>query len=557
DGSKRLVDPNELAENLHPSRNSSKSVEILRRLRPNSSSNANLSSLTTKPCAGNMRQSLNLLNRLSLREPFSGPVHQSSSALLAEDHKLEQVIRPQAQERAAIPAIPSTQRSNIGATFSLIFEGCPVKINATASWTNPLTNTQVIILGTNDGIYFLQLKSPGQPASDCAMQLLFPRRCLYLAVVHDTMVSLSGQYPQLYTHNLITLMKMSVSSQCGTQVSPSNPLSTRKKLARKLSKLLPKRFMPSTKIAMTKYCRRVAMARNPFNGAKYLCAAMENEILVMEWFNPVGNFIEIKRVHVSEMPKPLLVFNLIIQREQALPLACLGVYKHHSSRGRDGKRYRMFLVDLNKSKHLPSQVAVVSSSVSATLMHEPTAFSISAEQALHFDANSNVEYRNSAQVEESTDETKNTVFLPDDSLPVVDVVQLEHNAILVCFQDCAKVLNLTGQLKTNKHRASNLDFNSLTIESIVCLRDSVLAFHIHGLLGKSYLNELTQEIQDEQHIYRLLGHDRSIIVEHRRTDDPMSNSNIYLLSGGHHLAAETNGQSNAALSPTLEEEDQS
>lgn len=43
----------------------------------------------------------------------------------------------------------------------------------------------------------------------------------------------------------------------------------------------------------------------------------------------------------------------------------------------------------------------------------------------------------------------------------------------------------------------------------VCLLDSVLAFHKHGVQGRSLKNgEITQEITDTSRTYKLLGSDK-------------------------------------------------
>lgn len=43
----------------------------------------------------------------------------------------------------------------------------------------------------------------------------------------------------------------------------------------------------------------------------------------------------------------------------------------------------------------------------------------------------------------------------------------------------------------------------------VCLQDSVLAFHKHGMQGRSLRNgEITQEITDMSRTYKLLGSDK-------------------------------------------------
>lgn len=47
----------------------------------------------------------------------------------------------------------------------------------------------------------------------------------------------------------------------------------------------------------------------------------------------------------------------------------------------------------------------------------------------------------------------------------------------------------------------------------VCLTDSVLAFHEHGMQGRSFKNgEITQEIIDNSRVFRLLGSDRYVVT---------------------------------------------
>lgn len=45
--------------------------------------------------------------------------------------------------------------------------------------------------------------------------------------------------------------------------------------------------------------------------------------------------------------------------------------------------------------------------------------------------------------------------------------------------------------------------------SLVCLPDSVIAFHKHGMQGRSFKNgDVTQEITDASRTYKLLGSDK-------------------------------------------------
>ena len=67
----------------------------------------------------------------------------------------------------------------------------------------------------------------------------------------------------------------------------------------------------------------------------------------------------------------------------------------------------------------------------------------------------------------------------------------------------------------------------------VCLSDSVLAFHDHGLQGRSFkTDEITQEINDPSRLYRVLGSDETIVLESRLvTSNSTNESDIYILTG--------------------------
>lgn len=57
-----------------------------------------------------------------------------------------------------------------------------------------------------------------------------------------------------------------------------------------------RRLRPSCKFPDTKSCQMVSIIRNPFTGSKYMCAALNKQIFLYEWFSPRSTFIEIKRV---------------------------------------------------------------------------------------------------------------------------------------------------------------------------------------------------------------------------------------------------------------------
>lgn len=63
-------------------------------------------------------------------------------------------------------------------------------------------------------------------------------------------------------------------------------------------------------------------------------------------------------------------------------------------------------------------------------------------------------------------------------------------------------------MKSSRTAPAELRFD-FPVVSIVCLSDSVLAFHRHGVQGRSFLNNvITQDINDPSKTYEVLGSDK-------------------------------------------------
>ncbi|XP_069698276.1 mitogen-activated protein kinase kinase kinase kinase 5 isoform X14 [Periplaneta americana] len=344
--------------------------------------------------------------------------------------------------------LPPTPKVHMGACFSKVFNGCPLRIHCTASWIHPDTRDQHILIGAEEGIYNLNLNELHETAID----QLYPRRTIWMYVIKDVLMSLSGKTPQLYRHDLLALQ----SKQTHRFSLHMNKIPER---------LVPRKFALTTKVPDTKGCTKCCVGRNPYNGYKYLCGAMPSGIFLMQWYDPLNKFMLLKHFECI-LPTPLSVFEMIITPEMEYPMVCVSVKQAYEQ-----NRLRLDLINMNSG---------------ASWFHSDEL--------------------------EDMDGTA-TVVPRRENINVISVSQLEKDAILVCYDNTVKIVTLQGRLKSSRKQIPQLNFD-FAVESIVCLPDSVLAFHKHGMQGRSFKNgEVTQEIVDQSRVYRLLGSDKVVVLE--------------------------------------------
>ncbi|XP_051901012.1 mitogen-activated protein kinase kinase kinase kinase 2-like isoform X2 [Pristis pectinata] len=356
--------------------------------------------------------------------------------------------------------LPPTPKVHMGACFSKVFNGCPLKLNCSVSWIHPKTRDQYLILGVEEGIYTLNLNE----LHEDTIEKLLPHRCSWLFVMNNVLMSVTGKSLQLYSHNLVTVFEQRKSLH-KRQVHISLPTN---KLT---DKIIPKKFAASWKIPDSKGCRKCCAVRNPYTKATFLCGALENAIILMQWYEPLQKFLLLKQFNMT-LPNPLQIFELLVFPDEEYPQVCLGV----------------------RAPAHPNQV----------LQFETVQLVSSGTLVRH-----------------SRPETS--------LLNASHVSQLDRDSVLVCIDNCVKIVNLRGE--RSYRMTADLSFR-FCVQTVVCLQDSVLAFWTHGMQGQSlHSNEVTQEITDETRKFRVLGTQRDIILESTPTDHPEAQSNLYILTG--------------------------
>uniref|UniRef100_A0A4W5LIN7 Mitogen-activated protein kinase kinase kinase kinase n=1 Tax=Hucho hucho TaxID=62062 RepID=A0A4W5LIN7_9TELE len=364
--------------------------------------------------------------KLPIRQVTDTPLECVSCAHMMTDNCVEFVFL----QRGDCHGLPPTPKVHMGACFSKVFNGCPLNIHCAVTWVLPKTKDQHLILGTEEGIYTLNLNE----LHEDTMEKLLPQRCSWLYVMNNVLMSISGKSSQLCSQRLTTLFdqRRHLPKRQGHLSINTHRLTER---------INSRKFSVSGKIPDTKGCRRCSVVHNPYTDSTFLCAVVPTGLVLLLWYEPLQKFMQLKHIAVS-LPETLPIFELLVLEKEELPQVCVGVSR----------------------------------------LQAP----VKTCEQVHFDI----------------------IHLNDTPRAQTDTV---------------KFVNLNGN--PSKGRTSKLTFD-FSIETLVCLQDSVLAFWKHGLKGRSlHSDEVMQNTTQVQLFCNLR------VCNLTLTDNPSALSNLYILTG--------------------------
>ncbi|XP_040905211.1 mitogen-activated protein kinase kinase kinase kinase 3-like isoform X7 [Toxotes jaculatrix] len=372
--------------------------------------------------------------------------------------------------------LPPTPKVHMGACFSKVFNGCPLKIHCATSWINPDTRDQYLIFGAEEGIYTLNLNE----LHETTMEQLFPRRCTWLYVMNSCLLSISGKASQLYSHSLSGLFEQARQLQKLPVAIPTHKLP---------DKMIPRKFAVSNKIPDTKGCQKCCVVRNPYTGHKYLCGAFQSSVMLLEWVESMQKFMLIKNIDFP-LPCPLEVFEMLVVPEQTYPLICVAV-----SKGTElNQVVRFGTVNPNSTSSWFTEADTPQSCVIHVTQLERDTILVCLDRCIKI---VNLQGRLKSSRKLSAELTFN--------------FQIES---IVCLQDSVLAFWRHGM------QGRSFKTNEITQE----ISDSTRIFRLLG-------SDRRADCRDPEAEDRGLTLPRVVVLESRPTDNPTAHSNLYILAG--------------------------
>uniref|UniRef100_A0A672T9Z1 Mitogen-activated protein kinase kinase kinase kinase n=1 Tax=Sinocyclocheilus grahami TaxID=75366 RepID=A0A672T9Z1_SINGR len=236
-------------------------------------------------------------------------------------------LRRKPDDLKVVHGLPPTPQVHMGACFSKVFNGCPLKTQCAVTWVLPKTRDQYLMLGAEEGIYTLNLNE----LHEDTMEKLLPQRCSWLYVMNNVLMSISGKSSQLTSHSLPALFeyRRNMQRRQGHLVMNAHRLST---------KISARKYAMSVKIPDTKGCRRCSVVRNPYTDSIFLCAVVPTGLVLLMWYEPLQKFMQLKHIALN-LPESLPIFELLVKETEELPQVCVGVRSRPRQKDNTGQMH--------------------------------------------------------------------------------------------------------------------------------------------------------------------------------------------------------------------------
>uniref|UniRef100_A0A671L8T8 Mitogen-activated protein kinase kinase kinase kinase 2-like n=1 Tax=Sinocyclocheilus anshuiensis TaxID=1608454 RepID=A0A671L8T8_9TELE len=245
-----------------------------------------------------------------------------------------------------VHGLPPTPQVHMGACFSKVFNGCPLKTQCAVTWVLPKTRDQYLMLGAEEGIYTLNLNE----LHEDTIEKLLPQRCSWLYVMNNVLMSVSGKSSQLTSHSLPALFeyRRNMQRRQGHLAINAHRLST---------KINARKYAMSVKIPDTKGCRRCSVVQNPYSDSMFLCAAVPTGLVLLMWYEPLQKFMQLKHIALN-LPESLPNFELLVNETEELPQVCVGVRSRPRQKDNTGQMH-FDIIHLDDTRFVSDTVKVV------------------------------------------------------------------------------------------------------------------------------------------------------------------------------------------------------
>ncbi|KAJ1066232.1 hypothetical protein K5549_018469, partial [Capra hircus] len=212
-------------------------------------------------------------------------------------------------ERSSCHGLPPTPKVHMGACFSKVFNGCPLRIHAAITWIHPVTRGRLA-----GGPGARGLGADAVHLSLCGLQLI-SHRCAWLYCVNNVLLSLSGKSTHIWAHDLPGLFEQRRLQQQVPLSIPTNRLTQR---------IIPRRALGTVGAGLWGPCRHRAAFTPELQAVSLGAGATgpaSHPLLLLE--QPLQKFLLLKNFS-SPLPSPAGMLEPLVLDGKELPQVCVG-----------------------------------------------------------------------------------------------------------------------------------------------------------------------------------------------------------------------------------------